>query len=63
MPAAVIAQLLIAFGPSAINLIQQLVAVWNKPTLTPDEVNAIIAPLLSKSAQDYLNAAQGTKTS
>jgi hypothetical protein len=62
MPAAVIAQLLIAFGPSAISLIQQLVSVWNKPTLTPDEVNAIIAPLLSKSAQDYLNAAQGTKT-
>jgi hypothetical protein len=61
MPAAVIAQLLIAFGPAAISLIQQLVAVWNKPVLTADEVNAIIAPLLSKSAQDYLNAAQGTK--
>lgn len=58
MPPAMIAQLLIAFGPSAIQLIQQLVAVWNQPTLTPDQVNAVIAPLLNKTAQDYLNQAK-----
>lgn len=58
MPPAMIAQLLIAFGPSAISLIQQLIQVWNKPTLTPDEVNAVIAPLLNKTAQDYINQAR-----
>ncbi len=63
MPAPVIAQLLITFGPAAIQLIQQLVAVWNKPTLTPDEVNAIIAPLVGKSADQYLAEAKGAQPS
>jgi hypothetical protein len=39
MTGAVIAQLIIAFGPSAIQLIQELVQIWNKE-LTPDEVVA-----------------------
>jgi len=43
MNAAMIAQLLIAFGPSAINLIQELAAIWHKQSLTLDEVNAICA--------------------
>lgn len=58
MNAATIAQLLIAFGPQAIQLIQQLIGVWNKPTLTPEEVSAIIAPLVGKTAEQYLAEAQ-----
>lgn len=58
MPAAVIAQLLITFGPQAISLIQELIKVWNQPSLTPDQVNAVIAPLLAKTPQDYLNQAK-----
>lgn len=41
MPAPIIAQLIIAYGPAAIGLIQDLVAVWSKPTLTVDEVLSI----------------------
>lgn len=51
-----IAQLLITFGPSAIELIQQLVTVWDKP-LTKEEVLAILA-LAKKSYDDYLAAAE-----
>jgi hypothetical protein len=59
MTAALIAQLLVAFGPEAIQLIQELVAVWNKPTLTQSEVTTIIAPILAKTPQQYLAAASG----
>lgn len=38
MSAALIAQLIVTLGPSAIQLIEKLVAVWNKPTLTTEEV-------------------------
>ena len=41
MPAAVLVQLIIALGPPALGLIKDLVAVWSKPSLTPEEVNAI----------------------
>jgi hypothetical protein len=57
MSAAVIAQLLIAFGPPAIQMIQQLVALWNKPALTPDEVMAFCASS-QKSFDDYMKQAQ-----
>jgi C4-dicarboxylate transporter len=59
MTAALIAQLLVAFGPEAIQLIQELIAVWNKPSLSQSEVMAIIAPLLAKTPQQYLAAAEG----
>lgn len=53
MPAPIIAQLLIAYGPAAIQLIQTLAAVWTKPALTIDEVNTICA-VASTSADAYL---------
>lgn len=46
-----IAQLLIAFGPSAVALIQQLNALWNKPALTTDEVNSLCAVALTPALQ------------
>lgn len=49
MSAALIAQLVIALGPSAFQLIQDLIAVWSKPSLTLDEVNAIC----NKAQQSY----------
>jgi hypothetical protein len=52
--AAVILQLLITFGPEAIKLVQNLVSNWTKTELSPEEVNAIIAPLLTKTTADYL---------
>ena len=51
MTAAMIAQLLIAFGPSAIQLIQQLNALWNKPSLTTDEVNQLCQVALTPAFQ------------
>lgn len=47
-----ITTLLIQFGPAAITLIQQLVAVWDKPSLTLDEVNALCATA-QKSYDSY----------
>lgn len=41
MTGATIAALLVKFGPPAINLIQDLVAVWDKD-LTPEEVRVIV---------------------
>ncbi len=45
MSAAIIAQLIIALGPSALGLIQDLAAVWTKPVLTSDEVLTICKKL------------------
>lgn len=53
MSAAIIAQLFIQFGPRAIDLIESLVAVWSKPTLTPEEVKAICA-VAKKTYAEYL---------
>lgn len=39
MTGAMIAQLIVAFGPSAIQLIQELVQIWSKE-MTPEEVVA-----------------------
>lgn len=52
-----IAQLIIAFGPSAINLIQELIAVWDKPSLTTDEVLRICA-VAGKSYEQYIAEAK-----
>ena len=41
MSAALIAQLIIALGPTALTLIQDLVAVWSSKNLTVEQVNAI----------------------
>ena len=57
MNAAILAQLLITFGPTAIELIEKLAAVWTKPELTPEEVAAICA-VARKSYDDYVNEAK-----
>ncbi len=57
MSAALIAQLIIAMGPSAIQLIQDLIAVWNKPSLTPDEVKTI-CDRAQKSYDEYIAEAK-----
>lgn len=62
MNAAVIAQLIIALGPVALDLIPKLAAVWHKPTLTPDELDAICAPA-HKSYQEYIAEARARMNS
>ena len=57
MNAALIVQLLITFGPQAIDLIEKLVALWSKPTLTVEEVLSITA-LARKSYDQGLAAAK-----
>lgn len=57
MNAALIAQLLITYGPQAIALIAKLKELWAKPELTPAEVDAILA-LASKSYDAYINEAR-----
>lgn len=41
MSAVMIAQLVIALGPTALTLIQELVKVWETPALTAEQVNQI----------------------
>jgi hypothetical protein len=55
MNAALIAQLLVTFGPSALSLVAKLRDLWAKPNLTPAEVDEILA-LATKSYDDYRNA-------
>jgi hypothetical protein len=52
MTASIIAQLIIALGPVALELIPKLQSVWTKPTLTPEEIEALIAPA-KKSYEQY----------
>lgn len=56
MTGAMIAQLVLQFGPSAIDLIQKLVAVWNKE-LTVEEVNQVLLTVPRKTYADYINEA------
>lgn len=56
MNASLIAQLIVTLGPTALDLIRQLNALWSKPSLTPAEVDALLA-LAEKSYDDYVNAA------
>jgi hypothetical protein len=58
MNAAMIAQLLIQFGPGAISLIQQLISIWEKPALTIEEVTKICA-VAQKSYDDYIAESGG----
>lgn len=53
MPAQVIAQLIVALGPVALDLIPKLAELWTKPTLTPDEVKALCLPA-RKSYDQYI---------
>jgi len=62
MSAAMIAQLIIALGPTALDLIPKLTAVWDKPKLTTEEVIGMCAPA-AKSYADYIAAAQAAKPS
>lgn len=57
MSPATIAQLIIVLGPPALELISRLSAVWNKPELTAEEVEALIAPV-KKSYDEYIAAAR-----
>jgi hypothetical protein len=53
MSPAQILQLVIALGPAAFDLIEQLIAVWSKPELTLDEVKAILEKT-KRSYEDYM---------
>ena len=57
MSAAMITQLLITFGPQAIELIEKLIELWNKPELTKEEVLAITA-IANKSYESYIAEAK-----
>lgn len=60
MTGAAIAQLIIALGPVALELIPKLVGIWNQ-TLTPDQVNQICS-VTKKSYDDYIAAAKAANT-
>ena len=53
MTAATIAQLIAALGPAAFDLIKDLMAVWTKPSLAPEEVLAI-CDKAKKSYEEYI---------
>ena len=57
MNAQLIAQLIIALGPVALELIPKLAALWQKPVLTPEEILALCAPA-KKSYDDYVAEAR-----
>lgn len=57
MTAQLIAQLVIALGPVALDLIKDLAAVWSKAELTPEEV-ATICGKAKKSYEDYISEAK-----
>jgi hypothetical protein len=57
MPATVIAQLIIALGPPAFQVISDLVKLWNKPAMTVEEVQTFCA-LAQKSYDQYIAEAQ-----
>lgn len=56
MSPVIIAQLIIALGPKAIDLITSLSAVWTKPELTHEEVLAILT-VIDKDYDDYAKEA------
>ena len=61
MSAALIAQLIIALGPTALKLIQDLIAVWDKPSLTVEEVTKICS-VAQKNYDDYITEAKAQGT-
>ena len=62
MTAAMIAQLVIALGPTALRFIGDLMAVWTKPELTPEEVMSICVRA-QKSYEDYILEARAKPVS
>lgn len=56
MNAALVAQLLITFGPKAWDVIEKLIAVWDKQTLSPDEVKSI-CDVAKTTYDDYIKNA------
>lgn len=58
MTAAMIAQLVIALGPVALELIPKLVALWQKEELTVEEVTEL-CKVARKSYADYIAEAKG----
>ena len=48
-----IAQLLIAIGPAALDLIPKLAALWNGPALTEQQIIDLCVPA-KKSYDDYI---------
>lgn len=60
MTGAMIAQLVLQLGPVALQLIQDLIGVWNKE-LTVDEVTAICAKA-QKSYDAYIEEAKAALT-
>ncbi|MDE2107301.1 MAG: hypothetical protein KGL39_59435 [Patescibacteria group bacterium] len=56
MPATLIVQLLAAFGPAAVQLIDQLITLWStNATVTPEQWAALSASL-KLSAADHMKA-------
>jgi hypothetical protein len=58
MPASIIAQLIIALGPTALELIPKLAAVWTKQDLSVEEVLEL-CKVARKSYDEYLLEAKG----
>jgi hypothetical protein len=56
MTGAMIAQLIIALGPVALELIPKLIAIWSTQ-LTVDQVNSLCA-VTKKSYDEYIAAAK-----
>jgi len=52
MSPAIIAQIIVALGPSALLLIPKLAEIWHKPDLTPQEVADLCLPA-HKSYEQY----------
>ncbi len=61
MTAATIAQLIIALGPVALQLIPDLAAIWSKPALTVDEVVAFCGKA-KKTYDEYIAEAKSNLT-
>ncbi len=59
MNGAIIAQLLIKFGPIAFSLVEDLVKVWSKD-MTPEEVRVFVATH-RKSYDDYIAAEKASR--
>lgn len=58
MTGAMIAQLIIALGPPALALIEDLIKIWNKE-LTPDEIKGFLDKA-NKGYDDYIAEAKKT---
>lgn len=57
MSASLIAKLIIALGPVAFGVIKDLMAIWSKDSLTPDEVIAFCTRH-QKNYDDYIAEAK-----